>query len=87
MRLKRNDVTTPKLPPPPRTAQKRSACSLALAVTKRPSARTMSTREQVVDGEAALARQVAEPPPSVRPPTPVVEMMPAGTASPKACVA
>ena len=27
------------------------------------------------------------PPPSVRPPTPVVEMMPAGTAMPNACVA
>ena len=38
-----NDVTTPKLPPPPRTAQNRSAFSPALAVTKRPSASTMST--------------------------------------------
>ncbi|MEJ2358438.1 MAG: hypothetical protein P8Y13_10230, partial [Deinococcales bacterium] len=35
-------VTTPKLPPPPRRAQKRSGCSSALAVTKLPSARTTS---------------------------------------------
>src|SRR5436309_884913 len=35
----RNEVTTPKFPPPPRTAQKRSACSWALAVTKLRSAR------------------------------------------------
>jgi len=37
------DVTTPKFPPPPRTAQNRSGFSLPLAVTKLPSARTMST--------------------------------------------
>src|SRR5262249_15005608 len=45
--LKRKDVTTPKLPPPPRTAQKRSEFSLALAVTKRPSARTKSTARRL----------------------------------------
>ena len=39
----RNDVTTPKLPPPPRTPQNRSAFSSALAVTNRPSASTTST--------------------------------------------
>src|SRR4029450_1824223 len=43
--------------------------------------------EQVVDRKAVAAREVADPPPSVRPPTPVVEMNPLGTASPKACVA
>jgi hypothetical protein len=40
--LNSKDVTTPKLPLPPRSAQKRSAFSLALAVTKPPSAVTTS---------------------------------------------
>ena len=53
-------MTTPKLPPPPRTAQKRSGCSSALAVTKRAVGQDHVHLEQVVDGEAALARQVAE---------------------------
>ena len=35
-----NSVTTPKLPPPPRSAQNRSAFSSALAVTRCPSAST-----------------------------------------------
>ena len=38
-----NRVTTPKLPPPPRSAQKRSGCSVALAWTICPSAVTTST--------------------------------------------
>ena len=37
-----NEVTTPKLPPPPRSAQNRSGCSSALAVTNEPSASTTS---------------------------------------------
>jgi hypothetical protein len=37
-------VTTPKLPPPPRSAQKRSGLRSALAVTVRPSAVTTSAR-------------------------------------------
>ena len=37
-----NDVTTPKLPPPPRSAQNRSGFSLSDAVTMRPSASTTS---------------------------------------------
>ena len=37
-----SDVTTPKFPPPPRIAQKRSLFSLSFAVTKEPSARTTS---------------------------------------------
>jgi hypothetical protein len=38
-------VTTPKFPPPPRTAQKRAVCTVALAVSKRPSAVTTSNRQ------------------------------------------
>ena len=37
-----NAVTTPKFAPAPRSAQKRSGCSAALAVTRLPSARTTS---------------------------------------------
>ena len=37
-----NDVTTPKFPPPPRSAQNRSGCSWPLAVTNEPSASTTS---------------------------------------------
>lgn len=37
-----NEVTTPKLPPPPRSAQNRSGCSDSDAVTTRPSASTTS---------------------------------------------
>ena len=37
-----NEVTTPKLPPPPRSAQNRSACDVALACRRRPSAATTS---------------------------------------------
>jgi hypothetical protein len=38
----RNEVTTPKLPPPPRSAQNRSGCSSADARTMLPSAVTTS---------------------------------------------
>src|SRR5919197_1382998 len=37
-----SDVTTPKLPPPPRSAQNRSGCSFSLAMTTLPSAVTTS---------------------------------------------
>src|SRR5207248_8501918 len=37
-----NEVTTPKLPPPPRSAQNSSGCSFALACARDPSARTTS---------------------------------------------
>src|SRR3984885_9040710 len=38
----RNDVTTPKFPPPPRIAQNRSVFSFALATANLPSANTTS---------------------------------------------
>ena len=37
-----NEVTMPKFPPPPRSAQNRSLCELSLAVTNAPSASTTS---------------------------------------------
>jgi hypothetical protein len=42
-----NRVTTPKLPPPPRMAQKRSSFSSRLAVRIRPSAVTISTSSRL----------------------------------------
>ena len=83
-----NDVTTPKLPPPPRSAQNRSGCSLALggheaAVGEHDVGRRAGCRSSA----RTCASGSPMPPPSVRPPTPVVEMMPTGTARPNACVA
>ena len=40
-------VTTPKLPPPPRSAQNRSAFSFSLAVRTRPSAVTTSAERRL----------------------------------------
>ena len=42
-----NEVTMPKFPPPPRKAQNRSLCELALAVTKLPSASTTSAASRL----------------------------------------
>src|SRR5204862_6430928 len=77
-----NSVTTPKLPPPPRSAQKSSAFSSALALTCSPSASTTSaeSRLSIVSPQPRVRYPI--PPPSVSPPTPVVEMIPHGTASP-----
>src|SRR5688500_11932015 len=60
---KRNEVTTPKLPPPPRSAQKRSGCSSGLAVTRRPLAvgEEAVGLVRVVARQAEPAREVAEP--------------------------
>ena len=55
-----NDVTTPKLPPPPRMAQKRSASSFSLATWKLPSAVTTSAAEQVVQGQPQAPGEVAD---------------------------
>ena len=57
---KMNEVTTPKLPPPPRIAQKRSGFSSALARTLLAVGEHELRLEQVVDREPALAGQVAD---------------------------
>src|SRR5262249_59108335 len=82
-----NAVTTQKLPPPPRSAQNRSALFVSPAVTTLPSARTTSA-----DNRLSMVRPYSRvrypiPPPSVRPPTPVDEMKPQGTARPNGWVA
>ena len=67
-----NDVTTPKLPPPPRRPQNRSGFSVALARTCSPVARTTSaaTRLSIVrpcgagqPADAAAERQAGDPGP------------------------
>jgi len=82
-RAKVNEVTTPKLPPP-RTAQNRSGSWSASARTNLPSARTTSTARRLSRLRPYWRLRWPIPPPRVRPPTPVLEMMPAGVASPNA---
>ena len=55
-----SDVAMPKLPPPPRMAQKRSASLLALTCLTPPSAITSSGRRQVVERQAVLGHQPAQ---------------------------
>ena len=83
----RNDVTTPKLPPPPRIAQYRSGFSSALARTRSPLASTSSASSRLSIARPYLRVRWPRPPPSVRPPTPVVEMIPLGVARPCSFVA
>ena len=84
---KRNDVTTPKLPPPPRSPQNRSGWSSSLAATSSPSAVTTSAATRLSIVRPCLRVSHPIPPPRVRPATPVCVTIPAGTASPNACVA
>src|SRR6185436_10275206 len=74
-RAKSNDVTTPKLPPPPRIAQNSSGCSVALARTISPAAVTTSAEIRLSTVSPCLRLSQPNPPPSVSPPMPVVELM------------
>ncbi len=80
-------VTTPKLPPPPRSPQKRSWFSFSLACTWLPSAVTTSAESRLSTVMPYLRLSQPKPPPSVRPATPVVELMPSGVARPCAWAA
>jgi hypothetical protein len=77
-----NEVTTPKLPPPPRMAQKRSWFCFSLATLKPPSAVTTSADNRLSIDNPHPRERWPMPPPSVRPPIPVVEMMPPVVAAP-----
>ena len=80
-------MTTPKLPPPPRSAQNRSGCWSALARSTWPAAvTTWAERRLSHDSPYWLVSQ-PNPPPRVSPPTPVWLTVPAGTARPCAWVA
>ena len=69
-----SDVTTPKLPPPPRIAHSRSAFSSSLARAKLPSARTTSAATMLSIDRPYFRVRWPTPPPSRRP-TPVVQMI------------
>src|SRR5690606_24802929 len=64
------EVTTPKLPPPPRDAQNRSAFSYASARTSRPSAVTTSALSTLSAARPYSRPSQPIPPPSVNPVTP-----------------
>ena len=68
---KTSDATTPKLPPPPRIAQKRSAFVI-VGRTTAPSARTRSA-DEVVGGQAVFPSASPAHPRACSPPTPVID--------------
>jgi hypothetical protein len=80
--LNSNDVTAPKFPPPPRSAQNRSAFSSSPAISSLPSAVTTSAEIRLSQDRPSPRARCPMPPPSVSPPTPVVEMIPPVVASP-----
>ena len=57
-----NSVPIPKLPPPPRTPQKRSAFSSSLAFTNWPSAVTRSTESSASIVSPNFRMKLADPP-------------------------
>src|SRR6266536_335776 len=82
-----NRVTTPKLPPPPRSAQNSSGCWSRLAVRIAPSAVTASTSARLSTVKPKRRARYPQPPPRVRPATPVSDTNPSTVASPWAWVA
>ena len=75
-RRKVSAVATPKLPPPPCSAQKSSGFSVSLASTSSPAAVTSSTDSRLSQASPNLRSSHPVPPPRVNPPTPVVETRP-----------
>src|SRR6516164_277636 len=81
-----NEVTTAKLPPPPRSAQNKSSCSLLLATLAFPSAVTISNDRTLSQVRPYFLTSQPTPPPRASPPMPVLDITPAGTAKPKTWV-
>ena len=79
-------VTTPKLPPPPRSAQSSSVFSRSETRMIRPSQVTSSAPTRLSHARPSLRSSHPEPPPSVSPATPVVETRPPVVARPWAWV-
>ncbi len=77
-----NDVTIPKLPPPPRRPQKRSGFSCSLATTNSPSAVTTSHERRLSIVRPYFRIRWPMPPPRVSPAMPVWLTIPPVTASP-----
>ena len=82
-----NSVTTPKFPPPPRSPQNSSGFSSAEARTTSPSAVTTSHEITLSQDRPCSRASQPIPPPSVSPPTPVWETLPAVVANPCGWVA
>ena len=80
-------MTIPKLPPPPRRAQNRSAFSVAVAFTTVPSAVTISAPIRLSHVKPSLRSSQPLPLPSASPMMPVSGTRPPVTASPCSCVA
>ncbi len=81
--LKSNDVTMPKLPPPPpRHAQYKSAFSFAFARTYSPFAFTSRTPAMLSQVSPYLRDVTPKPPPSASPAMPTLKPLAAGTVSP-----
>ena len=78
----RNRVTTPKLPPPPRIAQKRSGSVSASMRRIRPSAVTISAASRESRVRPNLRPRYPTPPPRVIPDTPTDPVSPNPTARP-----
>ena len=76
----------PKLPPPPRMAQKRSGFSSAAARRTVPSAITISADSRLSSARPYFGMSHPSPPPSVNPAMPVVPTTPPVVARPCSCV-
>src|SRR5215203_138048 len=86
-RASSNLVTTPKLPPPPRSAQNSSGFCDSEACATDPSAVTSSTDRRLSQVSPYLRTRWPNPPPSVKPPMPVLDTSPPVVASPCCWVA
>src|SRR3954454_5911052 len=75
-------VATPKLPPPPRSAQNRSGAESSVTSSTSPSAVTSSTASRLSAARPCFAISQPRPPPSVSPATPVWEIAPPVVARP-----
>ena len=80
-------MTTPKLPPPPRSPHISSGSLCSSTWRTVPSAVTSSTPTRLSHDSPHLRRTQPRPPLRVRPAMPVSLTTPAGTTSPCACVA
>ena len=79
-------MTTPKLPPPPRSPHSSSAFSCSFATTNWPSAVTTSAATRLSQVRPQRRTSQPIPPPRVNPAIPVVDTSPPVTASPNAWV-
>ena len=77
---------TPKLPPPPLSAQSRSEFSCSVATTTSPSAVTTSAEIRLSQAKPSLRSSQPLPLPVVNPITPVDVTRPPVTARPNCCV-